>query len=435
MEVGMPEVPALRAVLTAWTPRISEQIAQLYRDLHRHPELSMQEHHTAAAVVAALEPLGLDVTTGVGGTGVVAVLRNGDGPVVMLRADMDGLPVAEDTGLPYASTALSVDAAGSTVAVAHACGHDMHTACLVGALSVLADGRNEWSGTVMAVFQPAEELVCGASAMIADGLFERFPNPQIVLGQHVGPLPAGMIGYARGRLMAAADSVNVTLYGHGGHASRPENAVDPVVMAAAAVMRLQTLVAREISSNEQSVLTVGRLQAGTKNNIIPDTAEIGIDIRTYSDEVRNHLRAAVERIVCAEARASAAPRDPSFDWALPAPVLISDPDATDVTVSAFHCHFGVDRLLELPPVAASEDVGAFGAALGVPTVYWFFGGIDPEVIADANRAGRPIPFNHSPQFAPAIEPTLTTGVNALALAALTWLSTSKSGQTDVSVGP
>ncbi len=199
------ELAAVRHVLTAWPPRISEQIAQLYRDLHRHPELSMQEHHTAAAVVAALEPLGLDVTAGVGGTGVVAVLRNGDGPVVMLRADMDALPVAEATGLPYASTAVSVDAAGSTVAVAHACGHDMHTASLVGALFVLADGRNAWAGTVVAVFQPAEELGCGASAMIADGLFERFPAPQIVLGQHVGPLPAGMIGYGRGPLMAAVD--------------------------------------------------------------------------------------------------------------------------------------------------------------------------------------------------------------------------------------
>ena len=429
------ELAAVRHVLTAWTPRISEQIAQLYRDLHRHPELSMQEHHTAAAVVAALEPLGLDVTAGVGGTGVVAVLRNGDGPVVMLRADMDALPVAEATGLPYASTAVSVDAAGSTVAVAHACGHDMHTASLVGALFVLAGGRNAWAGTVVAVFQPAEELGCGASAMIADGLFERFPAPQIVLGQHVGPLPAGMIAYGRGPLMAAADAVQVTLYGHGGHASRPENAVDPVVMAAAAVMRLQTVVAREVSSNDQAVLTVGRLQAGTKHNIIPDTAELDIDIRSYSDETRNHLRVAVERIVRAEAQASAAPRDPVFDWNFSVPVLISDPDATDATVSAFHCHFGVDRMLELPPVAASEDVGAFGAALGVPTVFWFVGGIDPEVIAEATRAGRPIPVNHSPQFAPAIEPTLTTGVTALALAALTWLATSESSSTEVSVGP
>jgi hippurate hydrolase len=351
----------------------------------------------------------------------------------MLRADMDALPVAEATGLPYASTAVSVDAAGSTVAVAHACGHDMHTASLVGALFVLADGRNAWAGTVVAVFQPAEELGCGAAAMIGDGLFERFPAPQIVLGQHVGPLPAGMIGYGRGPLMAAADWVQVTLFGHGGHASRPENAVDPVVMAAAVVMRLQTLVAREVSSNDQAVLTVGRLQAGTKSNIIPDTAELGIDIRSYSNETRNHLRAAVERIVRAEAQASAAPRDPVFDWNISVPVLISDPDATDATVSAFHCHFGVDRMLELPPVAASEDVGAFGAALGVPTVFWFFGGIDPEVIAEATRAGRPIPANHSPEFAPAIEPTLTTGVHALVLAALTWLATSESPQIEVSV--
>lgn len=421
------EVAVVLDVLTAWTPQISEQIAQLYRELHRHPELSMQEYQTAAAVVATLKPLGLDVTAGVGGTGVVAVLRNGDGPVVMLRADMDALPVAEATGLPYASTAESVDAAGNTVAVAHACGHDMHTASLVGALFVLAGGRQAGSGTVVAVFQPAEELGCGASAMLADGLFERFPAPQIVLGQHVGPLPAGMIGYGRGPLMAAADAVRVTLFGHGGHPSRPQDAVDPVVMAAAVVMRLQTVVAREVSSNDQAVLTVGRLQAGTKHNIIPDTAELGIDIRSYSNETRNHLRVAVERIVRAEAQASAAPRDPVFDWnRFSVPVLISDPDATDTTVGAFHRHFGVDRMLELAPLAASEDVGAFGAALGVPTVFWLFGGIDPEVIAEATRAGRPIPVNHSPEFAPAIEPTLTTGVNALVLAALTWLATSES---------
>jgi amidohydrolase len=419
----MSEIPSAQAVLTAWTPGISEQIAQLYRDLHQHPELSMQEHRTAAAVVSALEPLDLEVTAGVGGTGVVAVVRNGDGPVLMLRADMDALPLAEDTGLPYASTAVSVDAAGGTVGVAHACGHDMHTACLVGALSALAAARDAWSGTIIGVFQPAEELGCGASAMIDDGLFERFPVPEIVLGQHVGPLPAGMIGYGRGPLMAAADGLRVTLYGHGGHASRPENAVDPVVMAAAAVMRLQTVVAREVSSNDQAVVTVGMLQAGTKHNIIPDTAEIGIDVRTYSDEVRTHVRAAIERIVRAEAQASAAPREPEFDWNFSVPILVSDPEATDTVVSAFRSHFGSDRMLPLPPVSASEDVGAFGAALGVPTVFWFFGGIDADFIAEAARTGRPIPFNHSPHFAPAIEPTLTTGVNALVVAALTWLAT------------
>lgn len=412
---------AVREVLEGWTTEVAERNAELYRDLHQHPELSLQEHRTAATVAAALSSLDVELTTGVGGTGVVAVLRNGDGPVVMLRADMDALPVAEATGLPYASTVEAIDASGVSVPVAHACGHDMHTACLVGALSLLAGNRSAWSGTVVGVFQPAEELVCGAAAMINDGLFERFPVPQIVLGQHVGPLPAGVIGYARGPMMAGMDSLDVTFFGRGGHASTPEAAVDPVVMAAATVMRLQTVIAREVPSTERAVLTVGRLQAGTKANIIPDTAELGIDMRTYSAEVRDALRAATERIVRAEAQASNAPRDPVLDWTISTPILISDPDATDTTVSAFTGYFGTERMLALPPVSASEDVGAFGAALGVPTVFWFYGGVGADALAEAGRTGKPVAFNHSPEFAPAIEPTLTTGVAALVVAALTWL--------------
>lgn len=398
-----------------------DELAEFYRDLHEHPELSLQEHRTAGRVAEALRCAGFEVTEGVGGTGVVGVLRNGTGPVVMLRADFDALPVEEKTGLPYASREFATDGSGHEVPVMHACGHDMHATCLLGAAALLARSTDEWSGTVLTVFQPAEELGCGASAMIADGLFERFPAPQIVLGQHVGPLPAGMIAYARGPMMAAVDWVQVTLHGRGGHASMPQDTVDPVVMAAAVIMRLQTLVSREISSNDQAVLTVSHLQAGTKSNIIPDTAELGIDIRSYSDESRNHLRAAVERVVRAEAQASSAPRDPDFDWSTSLPVLVSDPDATDATVSAFRSHFGADRMFEIPPVPASEDVGAFGAALGVPTVFWFFGGIDQNAIDEATREGRPLPVNHSPEFAPVIEPTLSTGIQALAVAARAWL--------------
>ena len=409
-------------VLGRWTSAEAERVAGLYRDLHRHPELSLQEHRTAAAVVSALESLGLDLTTGVGGTGVVAVVRNGHGPVVMLRADMDALPVAEATGLPYASAVEAVDKDGHSVPVAHACGHDMHTASLVGALHVLANSRDAWSGTILAVFQPAEELLRGAADMIDDGLFERFPVPSIVLGQHVGPLPAGTIGYARGPVMAAVDSANVTMFGRGGHAAWPETTTDPVVMASAAVMRLQTIVAREVSSNDQAVLTVGRFQSGTKDNVIPDTAELGINIRSYSEGTRNLLRAAVERVVRAEADASAAIRPPEIVWSGSGPVLVSDPAATAAVQGNFLRHFGTENVFELPPVAASEDVGAFGAAISVPTVFWFFGGAGPEVISAAQQSGRPIPYNHSPEYAPAIEPTLTTGVHAITLAALTWLS-------------
>lgn len=404
-------------------PELAGRLGGLYQQLHRDPELSLQERQTAARVTAALPSTGVEVTAGVGGTGVVAVLRNGPGPVVMLRADMDALPVAEDTGLPYASTKRIVDAAGLTVPVAHACGHDMHTTCLVGAVELLLRARAEWSGTVVAVFQPAEELACGAQAMVNDGLFDRFPRPAIVLSQHVGPLPAGTIGHGQGPLMAGADSVQVTLFGRGGHGSRPEDTVDPVLMAAAIVLRLQGVVAREVASTERAVVTVGRLQAGTKDNVIPETAELGINMRSYSTLVREQVRAAIERIVRAEAAASNATRKPRFDWNLSTPVLVSDPAATAITVAAFERQFGTERSVPLPPLSASEDVGTFGEAAGVPTVYWLWGGVEPEVFWDAISKGRMPPVNHSPQFAPVLEPTLTTGVQAMTAAALCWLET------------
>lgn len=396
-------------------------LAHLYRELHSDPELSGQEHATAQRVMAALDGVAAEVTPGVGGTGVVAVLRNGAGPVVMLRADMDALPVRENTGLPYSSTKSVTDVSGRQVPVAHACGHDMHTACLVGAVQALAESRDEWSGTLLAVFQPAEELASGAQAMLDDGLFDRFPKPSVIIGQHVGPLPAGVIGFGTGPVMAGTDSVDVTLHGRGGHGSSPENTIDPVVMAAAVVLRLQGIVAREVPSHEQAVVTVGRLQAGTKENIIPDTAELGINLRTYSAHVRDTVKAAVERIVRAEAAASGAPREPDIDWTVTAPVLISDPAATEKTIGALRTHFGPDKVWPLPPLAASEDVGVFGSAIGVPTVFWFWGGVDMQTFTDAFAKGELPPTNHSPEFAPVLEPTLTAGVEALTVAARTWL--------------
>jgi hippurate hydrolase len=411
---------------SAWgeLDELREGLADLYRDLHRHPELSLEEHRTAQLVADALRPLGFDVTEHVGGTGVVGLMRNGEGPVVMLRADFDALPVEERTGLPYASTVLARGADGGEVPVMHACGHDMHATCLVGAAAVLARTPDTWSGTLLVVFQPAEELARGAMDMVNDGLFRRFPVPSIVLGQHVGPLPAGMIGYGSGPLMAASDSVTVTLHGRGGHGSRPEASVDPVLMAANVVTRLQGVVAREVSPAEAAVVSVGRLQAGTKDNIIPDTAELGINIRAYSTQTRDLVRAAVERIITAESTASAAPCAPEITWLTSAPLLISDPAATETTVAAFRDHFGDQRLLPMPLVTASEDVGNFGAAAGVPTVFWFWGGIDTKTVLDALAEGRldSLPGNHSPHFAPLIEPTLTTGVQALTVAARTWLT-------------
>ncbi|MQY21718.1 amidohydrolase [Nocardia macrotermitis] len=407
------------------SPGLREQLADFYRDLHEHPELSLQEFRTAERVAAAIGPLGFEVTTGVGGTGVVGVLRNGEGPVVLLRADFDALPVEEKTGLPYASSVRAQDHSGVEVPVMHACGHDMHAACLVGAATLLANSTEEWAGTVVAVFQPAEELACGARNMVADGLFERFPRPDIVLAQHVGPLPAGMIGYRGGPVMSGMDAVQVTLHGRGGHGSRPEAAIDTVLMAANVVTRLQGIVAREVPPADTAVVTVGRLQAGTKDNIIPDTAELGITIRTYDEKVRDLVRAAIERIARAEAAASGAEREPEFDWNLSAPILVNDPAATDTTVAAFTEHFGVQRLLPMPQVNASEDAGVFGASAGVPSVYWFWGGIDfanldlSEVVEGGGIDK--VPANHSPEFAPEIEPTLSTGVEAMVVAARTWL--------------
>ncbi|MER7175118.1 amidohydrolase [Streptomyces mesophilus] len=403
---------------------IREVLAGLYRDLHQHPELSLQETRSAAVLARVLRENGFDeVAEQVGKTGVVGVLRNGDGPVVMLRADFDALPVEEKTGLPYASTARGVDQDGRDVPVMHACGHDMHAACLVGAAMLLASARQEWSGTLLVVFQPAEELGCGARGMVEDGLFERFPKPDIVLGQHVAPLPAGFIGYGTGPVMAAADSLNVTVHGRGGHGSRPEAAVDPVLTAAHIVTRLQGVVAREVPPAETAVITVGRLQAGTKDNIIPDEAELGLNIRTYTPQVRDLVRAAIERIVRAECQAGAAVKEPDLTWFGSLPSLVSEPGSTERTVAAFAEYFGQERVHRMPPVNASEDVGVFGEVLGVPTVFWFWGGLEQETAVKAFLEGDidRLPANHSPHFAPLIEPTLSTGVEALVVASLLWL--------------
>nr|WP_308166975.1 amidohydrolase [Nocardia albiluteola] len=407
------------------------ELAELYTDLHQHPELSLQEFRTAAALADRLRQFGFDTETGVGGTGVVAALRNGEGPVVMLRADIDALPVQEKTGLDYASTAQAHDHTGQQVPVMHACGHDMHATCLIGAAAVLAHTRSTWSGTLVLVCQPAEELARGARAMIADGLFERFPKPAIILAQHVGPLPAGMIGYGTGAIMASWDSMDVVLHGRGGHGSRPEAAVDPVLMAASVVTRLQRIVAREVAPIDTAVVTVGRLQAGTKGNIIPDTAELSIDVRTYTEPTRALVCAAIERIVRAEAAASGAPREPEFDWTTAAPALVSDPTATTTTVATFEQHFGKDRVVALPPLTGSEDAGILAEAAAVPMVYWFWGGID---FASRATGFEHVPANHAPDFAPDIEPTLTTGVQTLVLAALTWLGTDPRSTSTTSEG-
>jgi hippurate hydrolase len=403
-------------------------LAGLYRDLHAHPELSGQEERTAAAAAAHLNRAGFDVTEGVGGTGVVGVLANGDGPTVMLRADMDALPVAEATGLDYASTVTATQADGTQTPVMHACGHDMHVTWLAGATAKLAASRDAWAGTVLAVFQPAEETGRGAQAMIDDGLFDRFPRPAIILGQHVMPGPAGDIAYRPGTTQAAADSLEILMVGRGAHGSMPESSVDPVVMAAATVLRLQTIVSRELAATEPAVVTVGALQAGTKDNVIPDDALLKINVRTFDEGVRARVLAAIERIVNAEAEAAGAPRPPQITTTEHYPLLANDPAATARVAAALRARFGDDRVHELAlPYSASEDFGSFGTQWGVPSVFWYVGGTDAETYRRAVEAGRvaqDIPTNHNPRFAPVIHPTLETGVEAMTTVALHALSQS-----------
>jgi amidohydrolase len=392
-----------------------DDLEQLYKDVHRHPELSMNEERTAALAAERLQTAGFEVTTGVGKTGVVGLLRNGDGPTVMLRADMDALPVQEQTGLDYAS---------ETDGVMHACGHDIHVAWLAGAAAQLSAARDDWHGTLMAVFQPAEETAAGAQAMIDDGLFERFPRPDVVLGQHVMPAPAGRIGTRSGVITSAADSFEIRMFGRGAHGSMPEASIDPVVMAAATVLRLQTIVSREIAAAQSAVVTVGALQAGTKENVIPDEAVIKLNVRTFDEGVRTHVLDAIKRIVEAEAQASGAPRPPEIAPLDQYQLVRNDPDAATRVRTAFQTHFGNERVVDIPPISASEDFGSFGSEWQAPSVFWTVGGTDPDTYRKAKEAGRlsELPTNHNPRFAPVIHPTLEAGVETLLAAACAWLA-------------
>jgi len=402
---------------------ILPDLEALYKDVHSHPELSMQETRTAGLAADRLRAAGYEVKTGIGKTGVVGVLRNGDGPTVMLRADMDALPVEEATGLPYASKATATDREGKTVPVAHMCGHDMHVTWLVGASKLLAEARSTWRGTLMAVFQPGEETAEGAQAMIDDGLLKRFPKPDIVLGQHVMIGPAGTVTGSAGPITSAADSLQIRLFGRGAHGSMPQASIDPVVMAASVVLRLQTIVSREVAAMDAAVVTIGVLQAGTKENVIPDDAIIKLNVRTFDAGVRKHVLAAIERIVNAEAQASGAPRKPEITPLDRYPLNMNDETASNRIAEAFRGFFSADRVKHTGPAPASEDFGCFGTAWHVPSVFWFVGGTDPDIYAKAKEANRlnELPVNHSPKFAPVIHPTLRTGIETLVVATRAWL--------------
>ncbi|MBP2406730.1 putative hydrolase YxeP [Streptomyces netropsis] len=388
------------------------ELAGLYRDLHSHPELSFAEHHTAAEVARRSRAYGFEMTEGVGRTGVVAVLRGGAGPTVLLRADFDALPVEERTGLPYAST---------SGGVMHACGHDMHTTCLLGAMRLLAEGREHWSGTVLAVFQPAEETGQGARAMVDDGLFTRFGKPDVVLGQHVIRLPAGTVGCHPGTAYAATDVLRVRMFGADGPDAGPGRP------AGATATRLQTVLEREMSDAGTVRITADdappAVGGDERGDGVPVTARLKVSLRTCSAPMRQRALAALERAVREEAAAAGAAREPEITALGAFPSLVNDVDAVDRTMTAIGAVIGADKVVDPGLLPGGEDIGVFGTAADVPVCFWQFGGTDPDTYAEAEAAGttHDVPANHSPFFAPVIEPTLTTGVTAMVAGALAWL--------------
>jgi len=394
-----------------------------YQDLHRHPELSHQEHHTARRVGDRLHGDGFTVTSGIGGTGVVGVLANGTGPSVLLRCELDALPLREETGAPYASTATATDASGHQVPIDHACGHDLHMAAMTGMAKLMADHRDRWNGTLITLFQPAEETGEGAQDMVDDGLFKRIPVPDVALAQHLLSGIAGTVRTRSGPFMSAADSLKITVYGRGGHGADPQNTVDPVVLAAMIIIRLQTIVSREVAPGDIAVVTVGSCQAGTRSNVIPDFAVLELNVRSYSGVTRQRMLDAIHRIVRAECQASGSPKDPEFETTFSFPVTDNDPAVTGRVAKAFAAHFG-DQADEIPRQTVSEDFSKIPDSVGVPYTYWGLGYTDRDTYLAAEKDGHldDLISNHSPKFLPPMQPCLRTGTEALLAAALAWLA-------------
>ena len=395
----------------------------LYQDLHRHPELSHEEHHTAQRVGDLLRQDGFTVTGGIGGTGVVGVLANGSGPTVLLRCELDALPIREATGAPYASTVTVPDAGGHLRPAAHACGHDLHMAAMISMAKLMADHRDRWHGTLIPLFQPAEETGEGAQDMVDDGLFKKIPVPDVALAQHLLPGIAGTVRTRSGPFMSAADSIKVTVYGRGGHGASPQNSIDPVVLAAMIIIRLQTIVSREVAPGDIAVVTVGSCQAGTRSNVIPDFAVLELNLRSYSGVTRQRMLDAVQRIVRAECQASGSPKDPEFETTFSFPVTDNDAAVTGRVAKAFAAHFG-DLADEIPRQTVSEDFSKIPDSAGVPYTYWGLGYTDRATYLAAEKDGHldDLTSNHSPKFLPPMQPCLRTGTEALLAAALAWLA-------------
>jgi len=391
---------------------IYPEIETLYIDLHRNPELAFQEQQTATKLAARMKALGYELTTGVGGTGIVAVLKNGQGPTVMLRTELDALPVQEKTGLPFASTVVAKGASGGSVPVMHACGHDIHMSAWFGTAKLMAENRQHWHGTLMMVGQPAEEILGGAAAMLKDGLFTRFPKPNYALSLHdEASLPAGQIGFHAGFFRASADAVDITIFGRGGHGAAPQDTVDPIVIAARTVLALQTLVSRENNPMDPAVITVGSIQGGTQRNIIPEQVKLQLTVRTFSPQARKKLLAGIERVARGEALAADAPREPLLKIEAATDAVYNDPDLTNRLAATLRKALGQQNVVEMPAKMTSEDFSQYGLA-GVPSVLFHIGAVDPAKLAAAKQSGTPVPGLHSPQWAPEREPTLKAAIMA-----------------------
>jgi hippurate hydrolase len=392
----------------------------VYKDIHAHPELALQEVRTAALLAKEMRALGYEVTEHVGKTGIVAILKNGPGPLVLVRTELDALPMEEKTGLPYASHVVA-DYHGKPTPVGHSCGHDIHMAAWLGAAQQLAALKSQWSGTLMFVGQPAEEAANGAAGMLADHLFERFGKPDIGFAQHVGPEPMATLTYKSGIYNTAADSLEILFKGRGAHGSTPEVAIDPVIEAARFVEAVQTVISREKEPNAFGVISVGSIQAGSAGNIIPDQAFLRGTIRTRDEAVRTRMLEGIRRTANGVAAMSGAPA-PDVQIVSGGRLLVNDPAVTERTAKAFKAAFG-DRAQPMPaPISPSEDYSEFIIA-GVPSLFWSIGGLDPKVIADYKAKGLPVPANHTPQFAPTPEPTIRFGVAAMVVAVMNVLGT------------
>lgn len=421
---GVVQAKEMKHAELAGLDQLYPELDAFYLDLHQTPELSLHEEKTAAKLADKLRRLGYEVTTGVGGTGVVAVMRNGSGKTLLVRADMDALPVKEQTGLPYASKVTAKDDSGAIVPVMHACGHDVHMTSLIGAAALLAKAKDRWRGTLVLIGQPAEEKVSGAAAMLKDGLLTRFPKPDFAVAIHdADDIPAGKIGYTPGYALANVDSVDITIFGRGGHGAYPHRTVDPIVIAARTIVALQTIVAREKDPIEPAVVTVGSIHGGSKHNIIPDEVKLQLTVRSFKDEVRSRVLAAITRIAKAEAAAAGAPKEPTVTVGESIGATYNDPALTRRIAGVLSQALGTENVTEQPAKMGAEDFGAFARA-GVPAVQFMVGAVEPQKYEKAKATGAALPSLHSSEFAPDRERTIRTGVSALTLVALDLLGKS-----------